>query len=149
MVCGLGAMPLLRRLTDWWESLAGAVSPSRTSRLPAPPGDISPDDEEPPTRGGPRDSYDEERDRDEPVVMPIEEAIDLHHFAPRDIPSVVEEYLYEAQKAGFREVRVIHGRGKGIQRRRVQLVLANHPAVESSRSDGLGSTLVRLRPLRT
>ena len=149
MVCGLGAMPLLRRLTDWWESLAGAASPSRTSRLPAPPGAASPGDEgEDPHRSF-RDSYDEERDNDDPVVMPIEEAIDLHHFAPRDIPSVVEEYLYEAQKAGFHEVRVIHGRGKGVQRRRVQLVLASHPAVESSRSDGLGSTLVTLRPLRT
>lgn len=97
-------------------------------------------------RGGKGEDEPAARDGDEPVVMPIEESIDLHHFAPRDIPSVVEEYLFEARKAGFREVRVIHGKGKGVQRRRVQLVLERHPAVASFRSDGLGSTLVGLRP---
>jgi hypothetical protein len=83
---------------------------------------------------------------DQPVVMPIEESIDLHHYAPRDIPSVVEEYLLEARKKGYVEVRIIHGRGKGVQRTRVQKQLERHPAVASFRSDGLGSTLATLHP---
>ena len=52
--------------------------------------------------------------------VPIEDSIDLHPFAPRDIKSVVEEYINAAHEAGFREVRLIHGRGKGIQHGIVQ-----------------------------
>ncbi|MBI4246773.1 MAG: Smr/MutS family protein, partial [Candidatus Rokubacteria bacterium] len=48
---------------------------------------------------------------DEPVPIPIEDALDLHAFAPRDVRSVVEEYLVAAHARGFREVRLIHGRG--------------------------------------
>ena len=70
---------------------------------------------------------------DEPVVVPIEDAIDLHPFAPREIPSVVESYLEAAQQAGFTEVRLIHGRGRGVQRARVQKLLASHPLVASFR----------------
>jgi DNA-nicking Smr family endonuclease len=61
--------------------------------------------------------------------VPIEGSIDLHTFAPRDIKSVVEEYINAAHDAGFREVRVIHGRGKGIQRGIVQQALERHPLV--------------------
>ena len=50
---------------------------------------------------------------EEPVVIPIEDALDLHPFAPRDIPDVVASYLEAARAAGFREVRLIHGRGQG------------------------------------
>ena len=85
---------------------------------------------------------------DEPVRVPIEDAIDLHWFPPADIVSVVEEYLLEAQRAGFDIVRVIHGRGKGFQRAAVQRVLTAHPAVESFWDDTrshLGATMVRLR----
>jgi dsDNA-specific endonuclease/ATPase MutS2 len=87
---------------------------------------------------------------DEPVEMPIEDAIDLHTFAPRDVASVVEEYLYEAQARGFREVRVIHGRGKGVQRQVVRGVLSRHPAVASfgdapATRGGWGATLVWLK----
>ena len=85
---------------------------------------------------------------DEVLIVPIDAAIDLHHFAPRDIPSVVDEYLREAAKKGLVEVRVIHGRGKGVQRQRVQKQLSRHPQVIDFRSDGLGSTLVTLRPPR-
>lgn len=81
-----------------------------------------------------------------PAQLPIEGAIDLHFFAPRDVPSVVDEYLSAARRAGLSEVRVIHGKGKGVQRARVQKQLARHPLVVSFRSDGLGSTLVLLRP---
>jgi DNA-nicking Smr family endonuclease len=87
---------------------------------------------------------------DEPVVVPIEDALDLHPFAPAEIPSVVESYLEAAQEAGFDEVRLIHGRGRGVQRARVQQVLGRHPLVASygdapPERGGLGATLVRLR----
>ena len=80
--------------------------------------------------------------------VPIEAEIDLHAFAPRDIPSVVAEYVHAAAKAGFREVRVVHGRGAGVQRGIVQATLDRLPQVEEFRDDTashLGATLVRLR----
>jgi DNA-nicking Smr family endonuclease len=61
--------------------------------------------------------------------VPIEYEIDLHPFAPRDIPSVVEEYVIAAHEAGLREVRIIHGRGRGVQRGIVQAALEKHPLV--------------------
>ena len=57
---------------------------------------------------------------EEPVVVPVEETLDLHAFAPSDVRSVVDEYLRAAGRRGFREVRLIHGRGKGVQRAVVQ-----------------------------
>jgi DNA-nicking Smr family endonuclease len=63
------------------------------------------------------------------VKIPIEDSLDLHAFAPRDVQSVVEEYVTAAYEAGLREVRLIHGRGKGIQRGLVQQVLERHPLV--------------------
>jgi dsDNA-specific endonuclease/ATPase MutS2 len=95
----------------------------------------------------PEEEIEEVSDADAIHQVPIEASIDLHFFAPRDIPSVVYEYLLEAQKNGFDEVRLIHGRGKGIQRQKVQKVAASHPAVLDQRSDTLGSTLVKLRKL--
>ena len=80
--------------------------------------------------------------------VPIEREIDLHAFAPGDIPSVVEEYIAEAFRVGFREVRLIHGRGKGVQRGIVQATLDRLPQVEEFRDDTaahLGATLVWLR----
>jgi DNA-nicking Smr family endonuclease len=65
----------------------------------------------------------------EPVVVPIEDAIDLHHFAPREILEVVDAYLDAALEKGLREVRLIHGRGKGVQRARVQSFLDCDPRV--------------------
>ena len=61
--------------------------------------------------------------------IPIEASIDLHAFAPRDIESVVEEYVSAAHEAGLREVRLIHGRGRGVQRGIVQAALERHPLV--------------------
>ena len=84
---------------------------------------------------------------DEPVRIPIEPELDLHAFAPRDIPSVVEEYINEAHTAGIREVRLVHGRGIGVQRAAVQKVLAAHPLVESFSDDSRshrGATLATL-----
>ena len=85
-----------------------------------------------------------------PVVVPIEDAIDLHPFAPAEIPSVVESYLEAAGEAGFLEVRLIHGRGRGVQRARVRQVLSRHPLVISYRDatperGGFGATVVSLR----
>ena len=85
---------------------------------------------------------------EEPVRIPIEDSIDLHSFAPRDVWSVVEEYLRAARDAGFSEVRLIHGRGKGVQRADIQRRLRDHPLVERYRDapeSHLGATLVLLR----
>ena len=80
--------------------------------------------------------------------IPIEGALDLHAFAPRDIKSVVEEYVNAAHEAGLDEVRLIHGRGKGIQRGIVQQALENHPLVEAfwdATESHLGATVAQLR----
>jgi DNA-nicking Smr family endonuclease len=80
--------------------------------------------------------------------IPIEDTLDLHTFAPRDIKSVVEEYLNAAHEAGLREVRLIHGRGKGIQRGIVQQALERHPLVEQfwdAADSHLGATVARLK----
>jgi dsDNA-specific endonuclease/ATPase MutS2 len=87
------------------------------------------------------------RSEDDPFVVPIEDAIDLHAFAPRDALSVVDEYLRAATDAGFRQVRVIHGRGIGVQRAAVQRLLASHPLVSrywDAPGSGLGATIVEL-----
>ena len=85
---------------------------------------------------------------DDPVRVPIEDAIDLHSFAPQDVISVVDEYLRAAREAGFRQVRLIHGRGKGVQRADIQRLLRDHALVEQywdAPESHLGATLVRLR----
>jgi dsDNA-specific endonuclease/ATPase MutS2 len=83
----------------------------------------------------------------EPVRIPIEAEIDLHAFAPRDIPSVVEEYVNAAAAAGLTEVRLVHGRGRGVQRGIVQAALERHPLVVEFRDDTaahLGATVATL-----
>ena len=79
--------------------------------------------------------------------IPIEDSLDLHAFAPRDVKSVVDEYVTAAHEAGLREVRLIHGRGKGIQRGIVQQALEQHPLVAEFWDDTashLGATIARL-----
>lgn len=88
-------------------------------------------------------------DNSDPVVVPIEDALDLHSFASADIPSVVEEYIVAARAAGLSEVRLIHGRGIGVQKARVQALLARLPGVVSAAEapadrGGWGATVVRL-----
>ena len=81
------------------------------------------------------------------IRIPIESEIDLHAFAPRDVTSVVEEYVRAAAAAGLREVRIVHGRGRGIQRGMVQAALDRHPDVEAFWDDTsahLGTTIARL-----
>jgi dsDNA-specific endonuclease/ATPase MutS2 len=81
----------------------------------------------------------------------MEESIDLHAFAPRDVVSVVEEYLEAAARKGYREVRLIHGKGTGAQRAAVRALLARHPLVASfsdapAEAGGWGATRVTLHP---
>jgi dsDNA-specific endonuclease/ATPase MutS2 len=85
----------------------------------------------------------------DPFPIPIEDSLDLHAFSPRDIPSVVEEYINEAHQAGLTEVRLIHGRGRGVQRGIVQKALDNHPLVLRFLDDPaahLGATIAILTP---
>lgn len=87
---------------------------------------------------------------DEPFVVPIEAAIDLHHFAPGEILEVVDAYIDAALEIGLREVRLIHGRGRGVQRARVQASLDSDPRVERwveapPGRGGWGATLAWLR----
>jgi len=80
--------------------------------------------------------------------IPIEDALDLHTFHPRDIKSVVDEYVNAAWERGLREVRLIHGRGRGVQRGIVQQALERHPLVVEfwdAPETHLGATVARLR----
>ncbi len=82
------------------------------------------------------------------VRVPIEDALDLHAFAPGDIPSVVDEYLRAAHDAGVHQVRLIHGRGIGVQRAVVHRLLAGHTLVQDywdAPESHLGATVVTLR----
>lgn len=82
----------------------------------------------------------------EPVELPIEDTIDLHSFLPQETADLVEEYLYQAVLKGFAEVRIIHGRGIGAQRRIVHSILQKHPQVAAFRDAAdLGSTVVTLK----
>ena len=84
---------------------------------------------------------------DEPLRIPIEHELDLHAFPPRDIASVVDEYIDAAAAAGLREVRVVHGRGRGVQRGIVQAALERHARVAEFWDDHeshLGATVARL-----
>jgi dsDNA-specific endonuclease/ATPase MutS2 len=81
----------------------------------------------------------------EPVEFPIEDSIDLHTFRPQEIAGLVEEYLHQARLKGYREVRIIHGRGIGVQRRIVRSILSKNQHVLSYRDEmDRGSTLVNL-----
>jgi len=86
----------------------------------------------------------------DPVTLPIEDSLDLHAFTPRDVPSVVDEYLHQAVARGFGEVRLVHGRGTGVQRTIVQKLLAGHPLVlrffdAPPERGGWGATIAVLR----
>jgi DNA-nicking Smr family endonuclease len=84
------------------------------------------------------------------IVLPITDELDLHTFAPADVPGVVIDYLDECRERGLLSVRIVHGRGKGVQRAVVQRLLRDLPHVESltdapPESGGWGATIVRLR----
>jgi len=87
----------------------------------------------------------------EPVRIPIEDVLDLHTVSPKDVKPVVEEYLSEAHRLGFQAVRIIHGRGIGVQREMVRKVLERTPFVSSygdapAEAGGWGATIVSLIP---
>jgi DNA-nicking Smr family endonuclease len=80
--------------------------------------------------------------------VPIEGTLDLHAFRPQDIRDVVSDYVEAAHEAGLREVRLIHGRGIGVQRAAVQGILASHPLVDTywdAPESHLGATVARLK----
>lgn len=81
-------------------------------------------------------------------AVPIEREIDLHAFRPQDVAAVVGEYVTAAHAAGLLEVRLVHGRGRGVQRANVQTALERHPLVDTFWDDTashLGATIARLR----
>ena len=84
---------------------------------------------------------------DDPLELPVEPELDLHAFAPKEIPSVVEEYVTAAHARGLRTLRLVHGRGRGVQRGIVQQALDRHPLVAEFWDDTtshLGATWCRL-----
>ena len=134
-------------LVDWLRRLragrAGVGGPGEDSRA-----DVEA------TRGGddPGREFDSGDDSDpfpEPVRLEITDVFDLHTIRPREVRAVVEEYLQEARRKGFRSVRIIHGKGVGVQREIVRSVLARTPFVEHfsdapPEAGGWGATVARL-----
>jgi DNA-nicking Smr family endonuclease len=91
-------------------------------------------------------------DADDPVEVPITGDLDLHPFAPREIPSVVEEYVRECRARGILDVRLAHGKGTGTQRAVVRRVLRSLDGVVSfadapAERGAWGATVARLRPI--
>lgn len=89
-------------------------------------------------------------DPGEPVVLPIEDTLDLHPFQPREVNELLDDYLQAAHEKGFREVRIIHGKGHGVLRQRVHAILKKHPLVADlcqpdASGGGWGATVVVLR----
>jgi dsDNA-specific endonuclease/ATPase MutS2 len=86
----------------------------------------------------------------EPVRIPITEIFDLHTVQPKEVAAVVEAYLNEANRLGLKTLRIIHGRGVGVQRQIVRAILAGTPFVSSFNDappelGGWGATVVKLR----
>ena len=93
-------------------------------------------------------------DEDEPVRIPITDVFDLHTIPPRDVAAIVDAYLDEAHKLGFIALRIIHGKGIGVQREAVRKVLARKPYVKAFRdapaeAGSWGATIVDLAPPAT
>jgi dsDNA-specific endonuclease/ATPase MutS2 len=89
-------------------------------------------------------------DSDEPVRIPITGEFDLHSFAPCDVKAAVEAYLEEASAIGLKALRIVHGKGIGVQREIVRSVLSRSPLVAGFRNapedaGGWGATLVDLK----
>jgi DNA-nicking Smr family endonuclease len=84
------------------------------------------------------------------VILPMEDSLDLHTFSPKEVRLVVEEYLFQCGRKGFKEVHIIHGRGQGVQRARVQSILLKNLLVLKfkdvpAESGGWGATVVQLK----
>ena len=101
-------------------------------------------------RDPPDPEEEDDWDPDEPIPLEITDVLDLHHFAPKEILEVVDAYLDAAAEEGIFEVRLIHGKGKGVQRARLHARLADDPRVDAFSEappdrGGWGATLVRLK----
>lgn len=86
----------------------------------------------------------------EPVILPIEDVLDLHQFRPGDIPDLIQDYVAACREKGLYSVRIIHGKGKGIQKSRVRVLLEKNPDVVNFQdapmdAGGWGATLVQIR----
>ena len=86
----------------------------------------------------------------QPVKIDIDDVLDLHTFRPSDVPDLLEDYIIECVKAGIFSLRIIHGKGKGVQKKRVQMLLKKNPKVDSFQdappeAGGWGATLVELK----
>lgn len=86
----------------------------------------------------------------EPIVMPIDGVLDLHTFNPKELPDLINDYLSACHEKSILNVRIIHGKGKGIQKARVHSLLAKHPLVKRyktapAEAGGWGATLVELK----
>jgi DNA-nicking Smr family endonuclease len=91
----------------------------------------------------------EEAEGGEPFEIPVTGELDLHSFDPREIPSVVEEYVRACRERGILHLRLAHGRGRGVQRAAVRRMLASMPEVVSFSdapplAGGWGATVVVL-----
>ena len=122
------------KLVDWLKRISGRESVQRSTELV----DLDADTEIDPYNPFP-----------EPVTLEITDVIDLHTIHPKDVKRVVEEYLDQVHQAGFASVRIIHGKGIGVQRGIVRTVLAKTSFVKSwtdapPDAGGLGATIVKL-----
>lgn len=96
------------------------------------------------------DEEDFVQDPDAEAEYPINGELDLHTFAPRDVPYLVQDYLDECQRRGILEIRIVHGKGQGVLRRTVEAALAKRTDILEARlapreRGGWGATLVTLR----
>lgn len=126
----------MERFRRWWRSASSSSS--------GPEG-------EPEAAAGEPEGDDPELPEDGVFEVPIEESLDLHLFLPREVGDAVEGYLEAAREKGFREVRLIHGKGKGVQRGRVRALLERSPHVERFEPapgdrGAWGATLAWLKP---
>lgn len=93
---------------------------------------------------------DDDFDELQPVELPITDVLDLHSFRPAEVPDVVRDWLDAVWEQGFRDLRIIHGKGIGVQRQTVRTLLERDPRVEAFgdaplEAGGWGATWVRLR----
>lgn len=92
----------------------------------------------------------EEFPEDEAISIPIDGVLDLHTFSPRDVPNLLEDYIAACLERGIFELRIIHGKGKGVLRERVKSIVSKHPSVGSFsqaplEAGGWGATVVTLK----
>jgi hypothetical protein len=139
---GVEQMSLLKHWQKWRAACAARNAAERTDASPTA-ANVDAEDE----TGDEVDLY---NPFPEPIRLEINDVFDLHTIAPRDVGRVVEEYLREAHRLGFRSVRLIHGKGRGVQRATVRAILARTPFVVDwtdapPQAGGLGATIARLR----